>query len=309
MPELAKPGGTVPSCCIKVDRSSGAVAAFGNSWPKTARPDRLVRISRRQVLVGTDKPLLPQDGEGPARRVRVKAFQIDPCTVTNAWFSRFIAQTGYQTDAERYGWSFVFHQFARKSRKAAAVEGSEWWLRIDGAAWNHPFGPWSDLTGLADHPVVHVSRRDAQAFADWAGGRLPTEAEWEAAAQGTIDGARYPWGDREPDDENFLPLNIWQGTFPTYNTGRDGFIATAPVDSFEPNSIGSYNMCGNVWEWTADNAGDRCDMAQSGRAILKGGSYLCHRSYCWRYRIAARTVVDEVTSTGHIGMRLVFDAD
>lgn len=259
--------------------------------------------------MGTDTPILPHDGEGPVRRLRVKAFEIDPYAVTNEWFARFVAQTAYRTDAERFGWSFVFHQFAARSPRSETVDGSEWWVRVEGATWRTPFGPRSTLDGLSHHPVVHVSRRDAQAFADWAGGRLPAEAEWEAAAQGTMRCARYPWGDREPDDESFFPLNIWQGTFPTRNTAGDGFSATAPVDAFAPNSIGLHNMCGNVWEWTADNSGGGNGPAGGNRALLKGGSYLCHRSYCWRYRIAARIMVEEATSTGHIGMRLAFDGD
>ena len=269
--------------------------------------------------MGTDRTPLPRDGEGPARRVEIKLFAIDPFAVTNDWFAAFVAATGYRTEAERFGWSLVFRQFVVPARAAAASpDVPSWWRRVDGASWRHPEGPGSDVAGRGGHPVVHVSWNDASAFATWAGGRLPSEAEWECAAAGGRIGVRYPWGDAEPDDIGFHPCNIWQGEFPDCNSGVDGHFGTAPADTFAPNDFGLFNMVGNAWEWCADPfrirslARSAKHRNQSARAdntrLLKGGSYLCHRSYCHRYRIAARTGTGADSSTGHVGFRLVFDA-
>ena len=270
------------------------------------------------MRVGTPERLLPQDGESPPRAVRVGPFAIDPLAVTNVWFDAFVHATGYRTQAERFGWSLVFCGFAVDAAAAiGAGNESFWWRRVEGACWQRPEGPHSNLIGRLDHPVVHVSWTDAVTFAAWAGGRLPTEAEWEYAAAGGSHGARFPWGDREPDDTAFLPCNIWQGEFPTRNSGRDGFVGTAPADAFAPNGYGLFNMAGNTWEWCADafrvRSLTRAAKARNQQAerskerLLKGGSYLCHRSYCYRYRIAARTGAAGDSSTGHVGFRLVFD--
>lgn len=267
--------------------------------------------------IGTSKPHHLEDGEGPVRQVRVKPFLMDETAVTNERFAAFVAATGYVTEAERFGWSFVFFQFLPEDFETQAVVGTEWWRRVDGATWSHPFGPQSDTTGIEDHPVVHVSWNDAQAFAAWSGGRLPTEAEWEHAARGGLKGARFPWGEAEPDDSGNFPCNIWQGQFPNHNTDADGYRGTAPAKSFAPNSYGLYNMSGNAWEWTAEpfrirslkrQAQDINERARlENRKLLKGGSYLCHISYCYRYRIAARIGNTPDTTTGHTGFRLVYD--
>lgn len=272
----------------------------------------------RRIRIGEDDSPLAQDGESPSRLVTVKPFAIDPYAVTNSWFAEFVSDTGYRTDAERFGWSLVFKDFVPDVPADPAMQGAPvWWRKIDGAYWRHPEGPASTVADRPDHPVVHVSWNDAVAFAAWAGGRLPEEAEWECAARGTLASARFPWGDGEPDDADFQPCNIWQGDFPMRNACKDGFTGTAPVDSFTPNSIGLFNMVGNAWEWCADafrvrslarNARLRNEAAQANsERVLKGGSYLCHRSYCYRYRIAARTGVSPDSSTGHVGFRLAFD--
>jgi formylglycine-generating enzyme required for sulfatase activity len=250
--------------------------------------------------------------------VNIRPFAIDPFAVTNDWFARFVAATGHRTEAERCGWSLVFAPLVRDGSKAMASEdGPSWWRRVEGAWWKQPEGPQSTLDGRMDHPVVHVSWNDAVAFAAWAGGRLPAEAEWEYAAAGGVAGAIYPWGNEEPDDASFTPCNIWQGEFPTRNTAADGYLSTAPADAFAPNGYGLFNMVGNTWEWCADAfrvrslaraAKDRNERARAaGERVLKGGSYLCHRSYCYRYRIPARTGVSADSSTGHVGFRVVFD--
>jgi formylglycine-generating enzyme required for sulfatase activity len=267
--------------------------------------------------MGSDEGLLPFDGEGPARQVRTRPFWIDPHAVTNEWFAQFVQATGHVTDAGRYGWSYVFlSQMSSAILDGGGATEAPWWRRVDGAYWREPEGPGTSFAERLRHPVVHVSWNDAQAFARWAGGRLPSEAEWEFAARGGLSGKRFPWGDEEPEDDRNHLCNIWQGSFPTRNTAADGFEATAPVDAFAPNGFGLHNMVGNTWEWTADAFRVRSlkrDMkvrnareAREQRKVLKGGSFLCHRSYCYRYRVAARTSNTPDTTTGHIGFRIVF---
>jgi sulfatase modifying factor 1 len=254
------------------------------------------------------------DGEGPVREVDVAPFRIDPVTVTNARFAAFVKDTGYVTEAERFGWSFVFHllippTLARSITQAAAA--TPWWLPVDGAYWRAPEGPGSDVGTRRNHPVVHVSWHDAMAFCEWAGARLPTEAEWEYAARGGLEQARYPWGD-ELTPRGRHRCNIWQGRFPDVNTQDDGHLGTAPVNAYAPNGYGLHNVAGNVWEWTADpfegraDAGDGAESSEGARA-MRGGSYLCHASYCNRYRVAARTANTPDSSAGNIGFRITAD--
>lgn len=237
--------------------------------------------------------------------------------VTNAQFAAFVSETGYQTDAEKFGWSFVFHADAPKNLgPLARVPGTEWWRKVDGATWLDVHGPDTRDANHPDHPVVHVSWHDARAFATWCSGRLPTEAEWEHAARGGLGDVRFPWGNEEPTDDTFLPCNIWQGDFPTRNTAADGWVSTAPVTAFEQNAFGLYNMVGNVWEWTSApyrpkslKRSAQGKLAQvRGHKVLKGGSFLCHRNYCYRYRIAARIGNSPDTSTQHQGFRVAWDA-
>jgi len=277
-----------------------------------------VTVPGGHITFGTNMPELPEDGEAPLRYARLKPFEIDSFTVTTSWFSDFIAATGFRTDAEKYGWSLVFDTLAGEAYKhVPSVVGTSWWRQVHGADWAHPYGPESSLDGLEEHPVTHVSWNDAMAFARWANCRLPSEAEWEHAARGGIESARFAWGDNEPDDDSIY-CNIWQGQFPEHNTLRDGYLGTAPVKSFQPNGFGLYNPCGNVWEWCSDiltlSGNSRRaklfnrESRQLHRHVLKGGSYLCHQSYCYRYRIAARTGVQADSSTGHMGFRVVAGA-
>jgi formylglycine-generating enzyme required for sulfatase activity len=250
--------------------------------------------------MGCDDSPYPADGEGPVRRVAVEPLRLAATAVTAAEFAEFVAATGHRTDAERYGWSFVFGGFLPDgfppTRAAAATP---WWRQVYGADWARPEGPHSDLAGREDHPVVHVSFNDARAYCRWAGGRLPTEAEWEYGARGGLHGRPYPWGaERDPGGE--YRMNIWRGTFPQHNTAADGWSGTCPVDAFPQNGYGLFNTTGNVWEWTAGtfSPGDRESRA------LRGGSHLCHESYCARYRTSARMGNTPDSSSGNTGFRI-----
>jgi formylglycine-generating enzyme required for sulfatase activity len=262
-------------------------------------------------FVGTDFPLYEINGEGPKRPVQLKPYGLSATCVTNQQFADFVADTGYITLAEEIGTSFVFQgMIPQKNHKNyVAVPNLEWWLLVPGASWQRPFGPDSNVAQLQDHPVTQVGHRDVLAFAAWAGGRLPTEAEWEHAAHGGQD-MIYPWGDAHPDDETIF-CNIWQGNFPKNNTGADGYIGTAPVKSFKPNSKGFYNMVGNVWEWSSDifkasGISLPPNSSEVANILLKGGSHLCHDTYCFRYRIAARIGQPSDSTTTHIGFRMAY---
>ncbi|MDR6308546.1 formylglycine-generating enzyme family protein [Pacificitalea manganoxidans] len=312
--------GPTGGCCAPASRQAAAPAIPPMPDRATAAPHPLrasaLRVEGGRALVGTATPRLPQDGESPLRRVTLKPYLLSPTTVTNADFAAFIDATGYRTEAERFGWSFVFWaQVPPHVDAPHGVVGVEWWRRVDGADWRNINGPDTAEAWHPDHPVVHVSWNDARAFAHWAGGRLPSEAEWEHAARGGLGDVAYPWGDTDPDDRDFQPCNIWQGDFPARNLGLDGYATTAPARAFAPNGYGFYNMVGNVWEWTAEpfrirsvKRAVQARMAQmKGYKLSKGGSFLCHASYCWRYRIAARSGNSPDSTTTHHGFRLAFD--
>lgn len=251
------------------------------------------------------------------RHKRIRPFRIGATAVTNGAFRTFVAATDYVTEAERFGWSFVFWDHVEDGTAGSqGVQDLEWWRRIDGANWRDINGPDSeDAACHDDHPVVHVSWNDASAYARWVGGRLPKEVEWEHAARGGHGDVPFPWGRDEPDDSGFFPCNIWQGAFPKVNLCKDGYAGTAPARSFAANGFGLYNMVGNVWEWCAEpfvirslqQSMARHKAAARGKKLAKGGSFLCHRSYCYRYRIAARTGYTANTSTSHTGFRVVWD--
>lgn len=277
----------------------------------------MIRIPAGPFQMGSsDTDVVLGDGEGPVRQVEVSEFAIAPATVTNAQFAVFIDDTGHVTEAERFGWSFVFGDWVFTGAEVmGTAAGAPWWTGVRGAYWRAPEGPGSGVDGRLDHPVVHVSWNDAVVYCNWAGTRLPTEAEWEKAARGGLVGARYPWGDEfMPDGEH--RANIWQGRFPTENTAEDGYRGTAPSEAFEPNGFGLFNPSGNVWEWCADwwsvdwhrQARPETRVDPQGPAtglakVMRGGSYLCHDSYCNRYRVAARTSSTPDSTTANTGFR------
>jgi formylglycine-generating enzyme required for sulfatase activity len=260
----------------------------------------------------------PGDGEAPARRVHLPDFWIDRTAVSNRDFAAFVQATGYVSLAEEVGVSFVFAGLLPDDfPPTRGVVDAPWWREVEGACWQRPEGPGSSVNERLDHPVVHVSWHDAVAYCQWAGKRLATEAEWECAARGGLVGSRYAWGDElTPDGAH--RCNIWQGRFPMRNTQDDGFYGTAPVDAFEANGFGLFNVCGNVWEWCADwfdNHFTRDDLINprgpmhGNRRVIRGGSFLCHESYCNRYRVAARSANGPDATTSHMGFRCAANAD
>lgn len=307
------------SCCApEANRNSGdhSIADIPVSQNAGSR-ENMVEIPAGTFRMGAVGPeTWEADGEGPVREVTLDAFWIDRTCVTNAQFKQFVTETGYQTEAERFGWSFVFvNQIPKAHRKNAQIEtvmGLSWWVRVQKADWRKPGGPGTNIRKLQDHPVVHVSWHDAAAYAHWAGKRLPTEAEWECAARGGLDQARYPWGD-ELTPAGKHRCNIWQGTFPENDTGDDGYTSTAPAKSFRSNDYGLYNSAGNVWEWAQDWFDPRWHITASMEnpkgpefgtgKVIRGGSFLCHESYCNRYRVGARTSNTPDSSTCHTGFR------
>ncbi|MFN8196110.1 MAG: formylglycine-generating enzyme family protein [Nocardioidaceae bacterium] len=260
------------------------------------------------------------DGEWPVHEVRLDDFWLDETAVTNEQFAAFVDATGHVTEAEQLGVGAVFHLAVRAEARHVLhrLDAAPWWVAVRGADWRHPGGRRSGIDDHPDHPVVHVTWNDARAYAGWAGKRLPTEAEWEYAARGGLPGARYPWGDTlKPDGE--WRLNIFQGHFPVANTCEDGWLTTAPVRSFEPNGYGLWNVVGNVWEWCEDwfsatYYDESPEHAPRGpddgeRRVMRGGSYLCHSSYCHRYRVAARSGNTPDSTSANVGFRCANDAE
>ena len=302
-------------------------------------PPGMCRMPPGAFAMGSDR-FYPE--EAPLRPVRVKAFWIDETPVTNREFAAFVSATGHVTTAQMtpdskcypgmlaemaHPGSLVFH---KTQGPVDLANPGNWWCYELGATWDRPYGPESDLTGLEDHPVVHISWHDATAFAKWVGKDLPTEAEWEYAARGGLDGQDYAWGDALAPDGAML-ANYWQGRFPYENLCADGWEMTSPVRHYPANGYDLYDMIGNVWEWTKDwwsyplTKGPSCCAVDNprggtlkgsfdpqqpdiriGRKVIKGGSHLCAENYCQRYRPAARHAEMVDTSTSHIGFRCVW---
>ncbi|MBX3440500.1 MAG: formylglycine-generating enzyme family protein [Planctomycetaceae bacterium] len=309
-------------CCVRRSAEAASPTAGGET-SYAFQPGR-EEMRRRwsapiggAFLMGTTDRRFPEDGEGPVREVTLDPFEIACHVVSNMQFGDFVRATGYTTDAERYGWSFVFEGLLSDAQRTTfPVRAAEvpWWRQTPHAYWAQPEGADSSVLDRLDHPVVHVSWNDAKAYCHWSGTRLPTEAEWEMAARGGLSQATYAWGDElVPEGEH--RCNVWQGEFPARNTAEDGYPGTAPVHAFAPNGYGLHNVAGNVWEWCEDyfspsyhriTASDNpLNRQRSPLRSLRGGSFLCHESYCNRYRVGARTSNTPDTSTSNIGFRVV----
>jgi len=309
-----------------------------------AAPPGMVRVPGGEFTMGSANDPEARPDELPAHRVRVDAFWMDATEVTNAEFARFVDATGYVSTAEREpDWEELKKQappgtpkppddqlvaaslvFRPPTDPVALGDASQWWAWTPGADWRHPEGPGSGIAGREDYPVVQVSWDDAAAYAAWAGKRLPTEAEWEFAARGGLEGKRFFWGD---DPLSAARANTWQGRFPDSNTVEDGFRGTCPVRAFPANGYGLFGTAGNVWEWCGDlyradayrsDAGRGLSLNPTGPAssydprnpysqvrVQRGGSFLCNASYCASYRVAARMACSADTGMSHVGFRCV----
>ena len=324
---------------------SNAAAIVHDAPPRETTPTR-VRPTSDMVWIPGGESIIGSEthypDERPAHRRTIDGFWIDQFPVTNEAFAEFVAATGYVTFAELapnpadypnaipdflYPGSLVF---AKPPHAVDLRHIRNWWAFLLGADWQHPQGPDSSLDGLEDHPVVHIAYADVEAYANWVGKQIPTEAEWEYASRGGLTGAAYAWGDEFLPAGRFL-ANTWQGRFPYENLCEDGYEGTSPVDAFPPNGYGVHDMIGNVWEWTSDwyrtaftqpvrsccgaadlraaTAAESYDPTLPGiripRRVLKGGSHLCAPNYCRRYRPAARYPQPVDTSTSHVGFRCI----
>jgi formylglycine-generating enzyme len=306
------------SSCCSPDRPEHAavpVDATDAGARSDGIPVTLAEIPAGTFVMGTDDPRgYAADGEGPPHEVALPAYRIGTRTVTNAEFAAFVDATGHRTTAEQLGSSYVFTGLLPDHfPPTRAVAAAPWWREVLGATWSQPEGSQSSVTGREAHPVVHVSWYDAVAYTRWAGVRLPTEAEWERAARGIEGGHHFPWGDeREPAGEH--RMNVFQGFFPQFDSGDDGWVGTCPVETFPANDFGLHETTGNVWEWCADwfdaryyrrSPAHTPTGPDSGTArVMRGGSYLCHDSYCWRYRVDSRSSNTPDSSAGNVGFRV-----
>ena len=343
-------------CCLTLLNANEGSAARGAPDPdskQTRAPEEMVWIPGGEFIMGTDD-VRSFPNERPAHRVQVEGFWMDSHDVTNAEFAKFVEATGYVTTAERKpDWEELKKELppgAPKPDDSVLVAGSlvftptsqpvplndlsAWWRWVPGACWRHPEGPGSNIVGRENHPVVQISWDYAVAYAKWAGKRLPTEAEWEFAARGGLEGKRYPWGDEFRPNGKYM-ANTWQGLFPVTNTAEDGFVGTSPVKSFPPNGYGLYDMAGNVWQWCSDwyrvdaftqittelasknvcrdtggprESWDPAD-PNAPKRVVKGGSFLCNPSYCESYRPSARRGTPPDTGSSHTGFRCVISMD
>ena len=324
--QIANPGRPHPCCVPSVERAQRLAEsrhlAHARRKATEGSTEGMIQLDGGKFLMGTDYPRgFPADGEGPVREVTLDPFWIDAHPVTVDEFRRFVSATGYVTESERFGWSFVFHAQVPEGRYRETVEDTvlnhEWWCKVPKSDWAHPGRPGqTDVKDREGHPVTQVSWNDAATYAEWAGKRLPTEAEFEYAQRGGTEQLLFWWGDDLEAGDTHM-CNVFQGDFPHHDSAADGFAGTCPVDAFPANPFGMLSSIGNVWEWTADWFSPDYHVTTtrhnpvgpstgSGR-VMKGGSYLCHDSYCNRYRLGARTSNTPDSATGNLGFRCARD--
>lgn len=326
-----------------------AVCLAAAAWMRrpsstSAQDNNMVLIDGGTFTMGCSEHYFPD--ACPPHPVTLESFWIDKTEVTNEAFAKFVKATGYITAAERQppalpgvppenlvAGSLVFTApsqplFAKEC--PSCMHHSRWWQYVPGASWRHPEGPASTLLGREKHPVVHIAWQDAQAYAQWLGKRLPTEAEFEYAARGGLEGKKYSWGNQRTPEKKWL-TNIWQGHFPFHNSLEDGFYTTAPVGAFAPNGYGIYDMTGNVWEWCLDwydahyykkladlsncthnpqgpSSSNDPEEPETPKKVQRGGSFLCNDSYCSRYKVGGRGKGEPDSSASHLGFRCAKDA-
>ena len=316
------------------------VILWQRTWGNPQGMEGMAWIPGGEFTMGNDQADAGHPEERPAHLVKVRGFWLDTTEVTNAQFAAFVAATGYVTAAEKdldprafpdapsaeylKGGSLIFRRVTGVNPFRCGTGELPWWKFTPGATWRQPEGPGSSIKDRPDHPVLCLTYADAQAYARWAGKRLPTEAEWEYAARGGLKDKPYVWGDEERPDGKYM-CNHWQGRFPASDLALDGFAGVAPVKSFPPNGYGLYDMAGNVWEMCADwydagwyarspqddpagpLTGQDTEKTGYGQHVIRGGSWLCDEGYCLRYRSAARQGLDTLTSTNHVGFRCAAD--
>ncbi len=308
------------SCGSREDAASTAppAARAESAAAATSSPARPLEIPAEMALIPGGRFVMGAgDGfshEAPPHEVLLEPYFLDLHEVTNAQFAAFVQATGYRTEAERWGWSVVFSPDTDERERAAEAP---WWAKVEGADWRHPSGPGSTIDGRESNPVVQVSWHDAEAYCRWAGKRLPTEAEWEFAARGGLEGSPYPWGDDLTPDGRWM-ANIWQGFFPGESDPKDGHAGLASVGSYSPNGYGLHDMAGNVWEWCADWYGPSYYATSPPKnpqgppageeKVLRGGSFLCSAQYCIGYRVAHRNKATPDSGLDNVGFRCAVSA-
>ena len=309
-------------CCIPsnerlIDLHSSILTSLERPRATKGSLNNMVKLDGGCFWMGSENASnILSDGEAPERFVTLNPFYISRYPVTVEQFAEFVSSTGYRSEAECFGWSFVFRNHLPADRAGSWAFETPWWVRIDGADWCHPEGLGSSASARQHHPAIHVSWNDATAYCNWAGLRLPTEAEWEFASRGGLDRKDFPWGE-ELTPNGVHMCNVWQGSFPELDEGEDGFTGVAPADTFRPNGFGLYTTIGNVWEWCRDYFDATTHLCSTTlnpvgpptgiSRVLKGGSFLCHESYCRRYRNPARVGNSPDTSSGNIGFRVARD--
>ncbi len=349
-PAVSTVADTLSDCCSNVpSRFQTAAVTDSMKSSYTGSTEDMVLIPAGSFVMGGDS-VWGRPDEFPRHQVRLSSFYMDEHEVTNRQFRKFIEATGYVTTAERKpDWEELKKQlppgtpkpadellvpaslvFKSPSEAVSLDDPSVWWNWVPGANWRHPEGPGSTIEGMDDYPVVHVSWEDAAAYAQWAGKRLPTEAEWEYAARGGVQEAIYPWGN-ERINRGRPKANSWDGHFPDRNTAADGYPGTAPVKKYAPNGYGLYDMGGNVWEWCSDwyhagyyaecvrhhltdnpqgpDSSSDPDEPYAMKKVTRGGSFLCNDQYCSGFRVSARMKTSWDTSLSHTGFRCVVSAE